>query len=138
MAKKISTRGLRKHRIYRIDEAARCLGVCKATVRRWVSDGLPAVSDKRPFLIRGADLIAFLNARKAKRRRCDLGECFCVKCRAPKRPIAHGAHITLSRAGRPQLRGECADCGTSMMKPVRRAETANLAALLADSQRQAS
>ena len=138
MAKKVSPRGLRKYRIYRVDEAARCLGVCKATVRRWVSDGLPAVSDKRPFLIRGEDLTAFLKARKANRRRCALGECFCVRCKAPKRPIALGAHITLSRAGRPQLRGACESCGTSMMKPVKRAETASLAALLADSLRQAS
>lgn len=39
------------HRSYTVDEAARLLGVTKGTIRRWIGAGLPAITDRKPFLI---------------------------------------------------------------------------------------
>jgi len=51
------------HRSYTVDEASRLLGVAKGTVRRWMTAGLPFLTDQKPALILGADLAAFLKAR---------------------------------------------------------------------------
>jgi hypothetical protein len=52
-----------------------------------VKAGLPICDGKRPMLILGRDLAAFLQARRtSKRRPCQPGELYCVRCRAPKIP----------------------------------------------------
>ena len=75
------------HRNYTMDEAASRLGVHKHTVREWIKRGLPAITDRRPFLILGPDLFAFLQGRRTKNKRpCQPGELYCLRCRAPKLP----------------------------------------------------
>jgi excisionase family DNA binding protein len=60
---------------YTIDEVARALGTHRNTVRHWIRKaGLPAMTDARPHLILGSDLVAFLRTRRASRkRRCGVG-----------------------------------------------------------------
>lgn len=138
MPRRFSTRGVRKHRPYRVADAARTIGACRATVLRWIRSGeLPALVDSRPFLIRGDDLIAFLKARRRTHRKSALDEAFCVKCRLFKRPNFATARIVIGKGGRPQLRGVCESCGTAMMKPIARGKASELAAILAESQKQA-
>ena len=43
-------RGVRRHRSYSVDEAARTVDVAKGTVRRWTKAGLPAITDRKPAL----------------------------------------------------------------------------------------
>src|SRR5260370_37945367 len=75
------------HRNYTVEEVAAVLGVHRNTVREWVKRGLPTNDDRRPMLILGRDLVAFLHARRAKNKRiCQPGEIYCVRCRAPKAP----------------------------------------------------
>ena len=50
------------HRNYTVEEVARLFGVHRNTVREWIKRGLPTSDDKRPKLILGRDLIAFLQA----------------------------------------------------------------------------
>lgn len=137
MGRRLSARGIRKHRIYRVDEAARAIGCCKETVRRWIQQGLPAIADQKPVLLRGSDIQDFLSSRKAHQKKCALDQCYCVRCRAPRRPVMQVAFISINRAGRPELRGPCEACGTSMLKPVKRADAKPLATLLAASAKQA-
>ena len=110
---------------------------CKETVRRWIKGGLPIIADRRPALIRGEDLIAFLWARRAPKSRCAPCECYCVKCRAPRFPRLQTGEIAISAFGRPFLRGSCCACGTRMNKPLRRTLVAEVAASLAESSRRA-
>ena len=44
-------------------------GIHRNTVREWVKRGLPTSDDRRPMLILGRDLAAFLQARRAKNKR---------------------------------------------------------------------
>lgn len=86
MPRRLNARTVRKHLNYTVEEVADVVDVAKGTVRRWMKSGLPARTDKRPALILGCDLIAFLNASKPKRRRCAVEESFCFWCRRPCKP----------------------------------------------------
>jgi L,D-transpeptidase catalytic domain len=63
--------------------------VHRGTVRHWVKcQGLPVLTDRRPHLILGCDLVAFLKARRQSRtRKSARGELYCLKCRAPRKPV---------------------------------------------------
>ena len=61
-------RRVKVHRSYTVEEIAGLFGIHKNTVRAWVKAGLPTCDNKRPVLILGRDLIAFLQARRAKNK----------------------------------------------------------------------
>ena len=54
------------HRSYTVEEVARLFGTHKNTVRAWVKAGLPTCDSKRPTLVLGRDLAAYLQARRTK------------------------------------------------------------------------
>jgi excisionase family DNA binding protein len=105
--RRASARRVKKHWSYTAEEAAYALGVHRHTVRRWIaSKALPALTEKRPHLILGRDLQAFLTTPTSRRVKLKPG----VKCRLPKRP-AHGMadYVPINeRTG--NLRGICPDC----------------------------
>ncbi|MFC2952290.1 helix-turn-helix domain-containing protein [Marinicaulis aureus] len=128
--RKPNWRGIRKHRPYRVDEAARTLGVCKATVRRWIKQGLPTIDNQKPMMVLGRNLIEFHEKRKRAKAPCGLGEFFCFRCRQPK-PAAFGeAEIVSATAKTVNLRALCATCSTIMHKRVSLRKLASLAAIL--------
>jgi hypothetical protein len=80
------------HRSYTVEEVARLFGTHNNTVRAWVKAGLPTCDSKRPTLILGRELTAYLQARRTKNKRpCKPVEIYCVGCRAPKRPAGEMA-----------------------------------------------
>ena len=85
MAKRLDRRRVKIHFNYDVSEVAALLGVHNLTVRRWIAAGLPTTDDKRPLLIFGVDLLAFLKAREPAKRRCKPGAFFCLGCKSPKR-----------------------------------------------------
>ena len=94
-------------------EAAEALGVHRNTVRNWLKEGLASINDKRPTLILGADIKAFLaSRRKARRRPCQPGQIFCIKCRFPKNPALGMADYLPTTSTLGTLIGLCPDCGT--------------------------
>jgi hypothetical protein len=113
------------HRCYTVEEAARLLGTHKNTVRAWVRAGLPTCDSKRPTLILGRDLAAYLQARRTKNKRpCQPGEIFCVRCRAPKQPAGDMAEYQPITEQLGNLEGICPDCDLMI---YRRASMAKLA-----------
>jgi len=77
------------HRNYTVEEIAKLFGKHKNTVRTWIKQGLPVSDNKRPTLILGRELAAFLQARRIKNKKtCQPGEIYCVKCREPRKPVA--------------------------------------------------
>ena len=73
------------HRNYTVEEVAGVFGVHRNTVREWVKRGLPTSDDRRPMLILGAHLVAFLRARRVKNKRtCQPGG-ECIACAAVRR-----------------------------------------------------
>lgn len=112
-----SAKAIKGHRSYRVDEAARVTGTSRATVRRWIKNGLPTVRDVWPFLILGSDLADYIR-KKPNRKTCQPAECFCLKCREPRKPASDMAdYLPMTNTGG-NLRAMCDVCGTLMHKRI--------------------
>lgn len=99
-------------RVYTIASVANLLDVHRNTVREWIRGGLPAITNRRPHLIRGEDLNRFLIARRQRRRRrSGPGEIYCVRCRETVRPDGGIADFTPLSAKTGNLTGLCPTCG---------------------------
>lgn len=130
-SRKLNRRRVKIHRPYKVDEAAQTLGVGKPTVRRWINSGkLPALTDRKPWLINGADLDDFLKASRAPRQKCRIDECYCVKCHEPQKPAGAMAEYIPLTPTSGNLRAICPVCDTLMHKRVSRAALPALRAIL--------
>lgn len=114
--KRPTGRHVKSHRSYEVSEIARALGITKATVRRWLKDGLPHLKDQRPFLILGSDLKAFLEKRRKPKQTCRIDECFCMSCKAPRRPALGEVEFHPINPHGGNLRALCEHCTTVMHK----------------------
>lgn len=107
------------HRNYTVDEVASLFGVHRNTVREWVKRGLPTSDGRRPMLILGRDLVAFLSARRTKNKRtCQPGELYCVRCRAPRPPAGGMVDYVASTSTLGSLAAICSVCETMMYRRV--------------------
>lgn len=102
---------------YTVPETAKALGVHKNAVLRWLKEGLQANRDKRPFLIRGDELVRFLSDRRQSRRqKCSPLEFFCFKCRMPRRAYENIIDIEVVSHTRFRMKGICEVCNTPLNK----------------------
>jgi excisionase family DNA binding protein len=129
MTRRYDLRRVKIHRSYTISEAALLLAVHKHTIIRWIAAGLPLVVTKRPFLIHGSDLRAFLAAQQPSKQPCSAGEIYCLPCRAPKRPAGDMVDYISKTPTKGILRGICPTCGRLIH---RLASLAKLAAVCGD------
>lgn len=107
------------HRSYTVEEIAKLFSIHKNTVREWVKVGLPISDDRRPMLILGHDLAAFLQARRVKNKQtCQPGEIYCVRCRTPKAPAADMAEYQPITEKFGNLIAICPDCNSIMNRRV--------------------
>ena len=107
------------HRNYSVEEAASLLGVHKNTVREWLRGGLPALTDQRPLLILGRELVAYLTRRRqANKRPCKPGEIYCVACRSPQKPAEGMAEYRPLTATGGNLAGICPKCNRMIYRRV--------------------
>jgi hypothetical protein len=107
------------HRSYAVEEIAKLFGIHKNTVRCWVKDGLATIDDKRPMLILGHVLVAFLQSRRVKNKQtCKPGELYCVRCRVPKSPAGDMAEYSPITKKFGNLVAICPDCDAIMNRHV--------------------
>ena len=119
------------HRNYTVDEIAKLYGVHKNSVRSWVKGGLPTTDDRRPMLILGRDLVAFLHARRSKNKRpCQPGEIYCMRCRSAQRPAGDMAEYQAITHTTGNLIGICPCCDSMMYRRVNLARLAQVGANL--------
>lgn len=112
-------RRVKIHRNYTIEEIANLFSLHKNTVHGWVKAGLPSSDDKRPMLILGHELAAFLQARRVKNKQtCKPGEIYCVCCRAPKFPAADMAEYLPITEKFGNLVAICSDCNSIINRRV--------------------
>ena len=107
------------HRSYTVEEIAKLFGIHKNTVRSWVKVGLTTIDHKRPMLILGHGLAAFLQARRLKNKRtCKPGELYCVRCRVPKFPAGDMADYEPVTEKIGNLIAICPDCHSIINRRV--------------------
>jgi hypothetical protein len=115
--RRIDPRRIKIHFAYSVEEAAGALGTNKNTIRAWIKHGLAVADDRRPIVMSGAEIRAFLDARRsAGKRHLGPGEFFCFKCRSPRSPAGGMADFIESQAGLGTLCGLCPDCETIMYR----------------------
>jgi hypothetical protein len=117
--------------IYDLADIAKLLGVHGNTVRHWLKDGLAAIDNRRPILVQGAVLKAFVKERqRARRQKCQPGEFFCFRCRAPRKPWADMADLAVRTEKIANLTALCSVCETVMNKTIRWADAPKIAKLI--------
>lgn len=111
MARGKTLRGISGHRVYTIMMAARYTGKSEATLRKGIKEGLSVITNKRPHLVRGADLIDFDERRRAKRK-FDMAptQFFCIGCSAAREPREGSLAYIPMTALTGRLSALCADC----------------------------
>jgi hypothetical protein len=116
---------------YDVGDVVKLLDVHRNTVRHWLKQGLATIDDRRPLLVYGATLKAFLQARQgARRRKCRPGEFYCFKCREPRSAWGGMADIRPHSDKIAKLTALCCECGTEMHRTIRCADVGKLASLL--------
>jgi hypothetical protein len=102
---------------YTVQEIAELFGIHKNAVLRWLKEDLGADRSQRPFLIRGDELARFLKQRQnGRHRKCEPGEFFCFKCRAPREAYLGMADIVIESPTRFRIKALCGVCDTPVNK----------------------
>ena len=124
MARRVSPRRVKIHRTYTLQEAADLLDVHKRTVENWVrSDGLPALTEARPYLIEGRCLRDFLEARQsAAKRPLKPDEFYCLGCRAQRTPDPSMVELDETLSGSANLVAICPSCACLMHRRISRSK----------------
>ena len=113
----LNPRLIKRDLTYTVDEIAQLYAIHANTVRHWLAGGLHPIDSRRPILIHGGDLIAYLRKKRSVRRvRCELGEFYCFKCRDARRPRASLVIVKWQSERLCRLIGHCDVCGTQMFK----------------------
>src|SRR5215467_13166405 len=107
------------HRSYTVEEISHLFGIHKNTVRMWIRTSLPTVDERRPILVHGLALWAFLTERRrTAKQTCLTGEIYCMRCRSPKAPAANMVDYLEITKTSGNLRGICPDCNCLMHRRV--------------------
>lgn len=107
------------HRNYTVAETADLCVVHRNTVRQWIKQGLPVCDDRKPVILLGSDLRAFLKAKRTRNKSpCGPGRIYCVRCRRPKVPAGHMADYVPSTSTGGSLVGICPACESMMYRRV--------------------
>lgn len=119
MKRSINPNKAKIHRSYTVEEIAELFSVHKNTVRAWLKSGLPMCDDRKPMLILGADLRAFLQGKKSKRKqKCQPWEMYCVRCKKPQTPLGGMADYVADNDVRGRLVALCPECEGGLNKYI--------------------
>ncbi|WP_420395809.1 helix-turn-helix domain-containing protein [Nioella sp.] len=126
MPKSAKLSGIKSLRCYTISEAAGVTGVSDRTIRAWIKQGLTAMTDERPTLVRGDALISYIQRqRQGRRSRLSPDEFYCLKCREARKPA--GGLVDCEKDGtRAKLTAMCETCDTIMHRPIAQERVAAL------------
>ena len=115
----------RKHNLSRIKqdvtydfhEISLLLDVSKGTVRHWEKEGLPVMKFRRPYLVKGSELKAFLSKRQSRiKHTCKEHEIYCLSCKVPRCAWENAVDVKAVNEKKLMLSGICSTCDRSLSK----------------------
>jgi hypothetical protein len=119
------------NRTYTVEEVADLFAIHKNTVRVWLKSGLESIDHHCPTLVFGAVLADYLQAKRRQRKRpCQPGEIYCVRCHAPKRPAGDMAEYCPITATSGNLMGICPECNGMIFRRVSLARLSDVKGVL--------
>lgn len=119
MPRRLNRNLAKMHRNYTVEEIASLFGVHKNSVRAWIKAGLPVCDARRPVLILGMDLRNYLQGKRSeRRRRCGVGELYCLRCRKPRWPAEDMVDYIPMTAATGRLNALCPVCTAVMNRYV--------------------
>lgn len=111
MGRRYSIKGLAKDRVYDFQQASRIIGVSMSTFRKFPKKGLRVISEKRPKLVRGEDLIMFLQKQaEANRQPCRPEQFYCMRCKGPRNALGGMADYVPTNHLTGRLQAFCESC----------------------------
>lgn len=110
MAKRYKSRAFKKNHSYTLQEVADNAGANLQTVRAWTKAGLRCLRDRKPFLVLGSDVIAFIDQLTRSKTPLHENELYCLKCRAGHVPWGKMADYTRHSTVSGRLTGICPVC----------------------------
>ena len=122
MAKKYNWRRVKIHFPHTISQAAKALECSTATIRNWVKEGLPIMTDQKPFLIDGRDLRAFARERSERlkwvrpKTNAPWNYFACFRCKAYRKPALLMVDYVPSGPKKGRMEGICDACEATIIK----------------------
>ncbi len=110
---------------YSTQEICQLLMVNRKTILRWFKEGLAILAPaKKPLLVMGSDLQAFIKAKRdAKRVKLNWNEFYCLKCskavlakRGSERTEKTGKNIGAENREQEIIYANCKDCSTPVAR----------------------
>jgi len=118
-SRKINIAKIRPTHTYSRDEIAKSQNRTRATVNRWVREGLPSIPGTNEQLFDGAEFKAWAIAREAARKRpCKLDEFYCMgtECRTQRLPAIGSVLIRKTNTNLGSIEANCVSCGGAIKK----------------------
>lgn len=128
MGKRANPMAVKAALTYDIKEAARAFGVTSATIRNWIKDGLPVMSERKPYLMLGLALREYLRAKyKAAKRPLGADQLFCPACKEGTRPYDMQVTLMPVTLKTDLLKGVCGQCGGTCTRMISKSQHGDFA-----------
>jgi hypothetical protein len=120
-------RRIRPSKTYSVAQIANALDRNVATVNAWLRAGLPNLDGRRPVLVLGSALKAWLKFKwDGRKHTCEPDELFCFRCRRPQKPKVGSVQIMPRNMKTVSIIADCMTCGSRMSKAGSRARIAEI------------
>jgi hypothetical protein len=124
MGKRANPMAVKAALTYEVIELAKALGVSHATIRNWIKDGLPVLSDKKPTLISGQAAREYLKEKnRSQKSPLEFDQLYCVKCRAGRKPNCMMVEVVANTSKTTRLKGSCGQCGATAGRIISNSKT---------------
>jgi site-specific recombinase XerC len=123
MAKSYKNVFLKKNRVYSVEQLMIAYGVTANMVSNWVKEGLIPSDAQKPYVFRGAVVVAFhKHQRSLKGRKLLPAEFWCRTCQASVEPGPEAVTKIRAANGRPMLQAACPVCSSKVQKITHEAD----------------
>lgn len=118
-------RAIRVTKTYTVAELAAATNKTQGTIYDWVSRGLPTIDARKPLMLHGSDVKAWLEKQWGGRGcKLALGELRCMGCKKARQPLPETVRFEALPNGSMNAKAPCPVCSTPMNKALKASDVA--------------